>query len=67
MPSIIQNSAFTWFYLPFEARLWILSEVAEYLLTAEGGWLITPDTREFVDHIKDMLEVGVCPVLEKHG
>lgn len=67
MPAIIRNSGFIWYYPPFEARLWILFEMAEYLLTAEGGWPVTPDNKEFVDHIKEMLEVGVSPVLEKHG
>lgn len=67
MPSIIRNSGFMWFYPPFEARLWILFEVAEYTLTAEGPWLITTDNKEFMHHIKEMLQVGVRSVLEKHG
>ncbi|KAK2028976.1 hypothetical protein LX32DRAFT_639490 [Colletotrichum zoysiae] len=67
MPSIIRNSGFSWHYLPFEARLWILYEIAEYTLTADGDWLITPDNKEFMDHIKEMLHFGVRPTLEKHG
>ncbi|KAK2041675.1 hypothetical protein LZ31DRAFT_586326 [Colletotrichum somersetense] len=67
MPSIIRNSAFMWHYPLFEARLWILYEIAEYTLTADGDWLITPDNKEFMDHIKEMLQFGVRPTLEKHG
>lgn len=67
MPSIIRNSGFIWFYPPFEARLWILFEVAEYILTAEGDWPMTPDNKAFMDHILEMLQVGVRPVLEKYG
>ncbi|KAK2053225.1 hypothetical protein LY76DRAFT_650007 [Colletotrichum caudatum] len=67
MPSIIRNSGFMWRYPLFEARLWILYEIAEYTLTAEGDFLITPDNKEFMDHIKEMLQFGVRPTLEKHG
>jgi hypothetical protein len=67
MPSVIRNSGFIWFYPPFEARLWILYEVAEYTLTAEGDWPTTPDIEEFVGHIKEMLQAGVRSTLEKHG
>jgi len=67
MPAIIRNSGFIWFYPPFEPRLWILFEVAEYLLTAEGPWPVTDDNRQFVEHIKEMLQDGVRPVLKKHG
>jgi len=67
MPSIIRNSGFIWFYPPFETRLWILYEVAEYTLTAEGDWPTTPDIEEFIGHIKEMLQAGVRSTLEKHG
>jgi len=67
MPAIIRNSGFVWFYPPFEARLWILFEVAEYTLTAEGPWPVTTDNQEFMQHIEEMLQVGVRSVLEKQG
>lgn len=69
MSGIIRNCGFTWRYPPFEPRLWILYEVAEYALTADLGLasVETPDAQEFADHIREMLRDGVRPVLDKHG
>ncbi|KAH7020360.1 hypothetical protein EDB80DRAFT_221322 [Ilyonectria destructans] len=69
MPGIIRNCGFMWYYPPFEPRLWILYEIAEYTLTCLGGLqgLTTPDIKEFADHINEMLQVGVRSTLNKHG
>ncbi|TGJ85694.1 hypothetical protein E0Z10_g3042 [Xylaria hypoxylon] len=64
---IIRNCGFAWFYPPFEPRMWILYEIAEYSLTCDGGIEIFEDNREFSEHINEMLQVGVRPTLEKHG
>ncbi len=67
MSSIIRNSGFMWYYPPFEPRLWILYEVAEYILTSEDKFRATPDIREFADHVDEMVQAGVRPTLERHG
>ncbi|KAH7121988.1 hypothetical protein B0J13DRAFT_155132 [Dactylonectria estremocensis] len=69
MPGIIRNCAFMWYYPPFEPRLWILYEIAEYTLTCDDGLqgIITPDMKEFASHIDEMLQVGVRSTLSRHG
>lgn len=75
MPCIIRNSAFIWFYPPFEPRLWILYEVAEYALTCDppDGVSATAFIKNFEDmsgfsaHIDEMLRDGVRPTLSRHG
>ncbi|KAF9877164.1 hypothetical protein CkaCkLH20_05430 [Colletotrichum karsti] len=67
MPGIIRNCGFIWFYPPFEPRLWILYEIAEYSLTCDGGIENFDDIKEFLEHIKEMQEVGVRATLSKHG
>lgn len=67
MSGIIRNAGFVWYYPPFEARLWILYEVAEYMLTCSGEMLRTPDNEKFVSHVHEMLQVGVRPTIQKHG
>lgn len=67
MPAIIRNCGFMWNYPPFEPKLWILYEVAEYSLTCEGGIEVTEDNKQFVDHVNEMREVGVRATLNKHG
>lgn len=67
MSGIIRNSGFSWYYPPFQPRLWILYEIAESDLTADGETGTTPDNEEFKAHIKEMVDVGVRPTLDKHG
>ncbi|RYC60378.1 hypothetical protein CHU98_g5831 [Xylaria longipes] len=67
MSGIIRNSGFTWFYPPFEARLWILYEIAEYSLTCDGGVEETADIKRFKTHIQEMVRFGVRSTLDKHG
>jgi hypothetical protein len=58
-----------WHYPPFEPRLWILYEVAEFTLTGEGGLEManTPDIRIFRDHVREVLALGVQCTLAKYG
>ncbi|KAK8875015.1 hypothetical protein PGQ11_005529 [Apiospora arundinis] len=67
MSAIIRNSGFSYFYPPFEPRLWILYEVAEYTLTAVDRLPETPDLKTFAEHVREMVWVGVRPTLERHG
>lgn len=64
---IIRNCAFVWFYPPFEPRLWILYEVAEYILTCSGEFPLADDIQVYTDHVNEMIEDGVCKVLKKHN
>ncbi|TVY79284.1 hypothetical protein Focb16_v009617 [Fusarium oxysporum f. sp. cubense] len=73
MSGIIRNSGFVWFYPPFRPRLWILYEVAEYVLTIDDSadtisyMGASEDSSMFSEHIREMLEQGVRPTLEKYG
>jgi hypothetical protein len=67
MSGIIRNCGFVWFYPPFEARLWILYEVAEFVLTSSGSILATPDIRKFKDHVQEMVQTSVRSVLDKYS
>lgn len=67
MPAIIRNCGFMWHYPPFEPRLWILYEVAEYTLTCTGDMLKTGDIKHFLGHVEEMCEKGVRATLSKYG
>ena len=66
MSGIIRNCAFTYFYPPFEPRMWILYEINEFALTCDGGLLKTPDVEIYLDHIEEMIAQGVQATLTKH-
>ena len=67
MSGIIRNCGVTWFYPPFEARMWILYEVAEYTLTCSQSFEATPDMNKFKNHVQEMLQTGVLSVLDRYG
>jgi hypothetical protein len=67
MSGIIRNCGFTYFYPPFEPRLWILYEITEYVLTCSEGIGMTSDIEPFLQHIDEMFETGVQATLAKHG
>lgn len=67
MSGIIRNCGFMWFYPPFEARIWILYEIAEFVLTSSEDFEATPDIREFKDHIQEMVQTSVSSVLAKYS
>lgn len=69
MPGIIRNCRFAWRYPEFEARMWILYEVAEYTLTSTEDSRLKPfkNIKKFQQHIEDMLTEGVQSTLIKYG
>ena len=67
MSGIIRNCGFMFFYPQFEPRLWILYEIAEYVLTCnEPNNYITPDIETFRRHIDEMSKTSVQAVLRKY-
>jgi hypothetical protein len=64
---IIRNCGFTYFYPPFEPRLWILYEITEYVLTSSGDIVKILDIELFLQHIDEMFETGVQATLAKRG
>lgn len=64
---IIRNCGFVWFYPPFEARIWILYEIAEFTLTSSNAFAPTSDIQNFVDHVEEMVQDGVCQVLNRYN
>ncbi|KAF2750955.1 hypothetical protein M011DRAFT_464746 [Sporormia fimetaria CBS 119925] len=67
MSAIIRNCGFTYFYPPFEPRLWILYEIAEYILTCRDAQPPTHDAEIFFQHIAEMEENGVQATLKNHS
>ena len=67
MSGIIRNCGFIYFYPPFEPRLWILYEITQYVLTCSGGIGMTSDIEPFLQHIDEMLRIGVQATLAKYG
>lgn len=67
MSGIIQNCGFIYFYPPFEARLWILYEVAESGLTSSGSQWETDDVKTYGQHVNEMFKIGVQNTLRKYG
>ncbi|PVH70013.1 hypothetical protein DL98DRAFT_564276 [Cadophora sp. DSE1049] len=65
--AIIRNCGFTYFYPPFKPRLWILYEIAEYILTCDGGLAVTPDIALFLEHVDEMVATSVQATLEKYN
>ncbi|KAH8648233.1 hypothetical protein BGZ61DRAFT_285159, partial [Ilyonectria robusta] len=67
LSGLIRNCGFAWCYPPFEARLWILYEVAEFTLSYTDALCHSPDIKKFADHINEMVQVGVRPTLIRNG
>ncbi len=69
IPSIVGNCSLTYFYPPFEPRLWILSEVAMTTLTSRGGRdrPATNDMSTFFNHVEEMVQTSVASVLGKYS
>jgi len=65
--AIIRNCGFMYFYPAFESPLWILYEIAEYVLTCTGRHPKTSDIAPFFQHIFAMFENGVQATLAKYG
>jgi hypothetical protein len=67
MSGLIRNCGFVWFYPPWEARLWILYEIAEFILTSTDTVITTHDIKKYQDHIQEMLQTSVRSVLDKYN
>ncbi|KAF9083666.1 hypothetical protein BGX29_002969 [Mortierella sp. GBA35] len=67
IPLLIQDCAFTWRFHTFEARAWVLFEVATWLLNHKYSGFLSDDMKTFAIHVKEMVVDGVLPTLEKHG
>lgn len=67
MPAIIRNCGFMYYYPPWEPRVWILYEIAEFRLTSEGEVIKTFDSMTYLYHVQEMLDVGVAATLRTHG
>lgn len=66
LPSLIRdrlsthcNCAFTYFYPPFEPRLWILHELPEFTYTSNGELLATSDLALLQQHVEEMVQTSV--------
>ncbi|KAK6401050.1 hypothetical protein LTR95_019235, partial [Oleoguttula sp. CCFEE 5521] len=69
MPSIIQEAGFAFHFPLWEPRLWILFEIAQFLLTSHGndGGSGLPDIAPYTIHIAMMRLAGVKYVLDEYG
>lgn len=67
MSGIIRNCAFTYHYPPWQPKLWILYEIAEFVLTCsdESTFYKAPDIQKFRRHIGEMVATSVRKVLEQ--
>lgn len=63
---LIRECGFSYFYPPFAPRMWILYEVAEYLLTSSKSQFHTSDIQTFVEHVEEMVRDGVRTVFDKY-
>jgi hypothetical protein len=66
IPMLVRDCAFEWRFPTFEPRAWILFEVAEFILN-HRRYIETTDIKPFIQHVFDMLEEGVRPVVSNHG
>ncbi|KAG0001670.1 hypothetical protein BGZ80_006138, partial [Entomortierella chlamydospora] len=67
IPLLVQDCGFGWRFPTFEARAWVLFEVATFLLNHKPPFPITDDLETFFIHVNEMVRDGVQPTLKKHG
>ena len=66
IPMLVRDCGFAWRFPHFEARAWVLYEVAEYILNHTAYW-VTDDIKPFVSHIREMVQIGkVQPIIDKY-
>ncbi|KLO89437.1 uncharacterized protein LW93_1496 [Fusarium fujikuroi] len=65
IPMLIRDCAFEWRFPSFQARAWVLYELAEYVLT-HAQHTITDDNKHFVDHIREMVALDVKSTVQKY-
>ena len=66
IPTIVRNCGFEWRYPKFEPRLWVLLEVAEYVLNTHGTHTVTDDIAPFISHVSKMVQEGVSSVVDRY-
>ena len=47
--------------------MWILYEIAEFILTSDVKTITMSDVEKFAEHVQEMLQTGVRSVQEKYG
>ncbi|KAK7180530.1 hypothetical protein DPSP01_006090 [Paraphaeosphaeria sporulosa] len=68
MSGLIRNCGFMYYYEGWRPRLWVLYEIAEYLLTATDSYgAETEDIQVFAQHVCEMKEGSVKDLIEKYG
>jgi hypothetical protein len=66
IPMLMRDCAFEWGFPKFEARAWILFEVAENFLN-HSKFGATGDILPFISHVQEMIKCRVSPVMDKYG
>jgi hypothetical protein len=66
---LMRECGFEWRYPDFQPRLWILVEVAQYLLTCKGysHYNPTPDMKPFANDVLAMGKEGVRHIIQERG
>lgn len=63
---LMRNCGFEWRYPDFQPRLWILVEVAQYMLTTKN-YTTTPDMEPFINDVLAMEKEGVRHIIRQCG
>lgn len=63
---LMRNCGFEWRYPDFQPRLWILVEVAQYMLTTKN-YTTTPDMKPFINDVLAMEKEGVRHIIRQRG
>ena len=65
-PTLMRECGLEWRYPEFQPRLWILVEVAQYMLTTRS-YVSTPDMKPFIDDVITMKREGVHKIITQRG
>lgn len=66
-PVLMRECAFEWRYPEFQPRLWILLEVAQYMLNSSGNFAKTADMQPYIDDVHAMKSEGVYQTIKRRG
>ncbi|RYP91200.1 hypothetical protein DL770_002677 [Monosporascus sp. CRB-9-2] len=66
-PILMRGCGFEWRYPNFQPRLWILFEVAQYVVANTNRNLVTLDIQPFVKDVLSMEKEGVQHVIRERG
>ncbi|RYP75991.1 hypothetical protein DL771_002063 [Monosporascus sp. 5C6A] len=64
---LMRECGFEWRYPTFQPRLWILVEVAQYVVANIHKYVVTPNMQPFVDDVLSMKKKGVQHVIRERG